>query len=70
MGIFHGVKVEHNWRTREDPFAAVWDEVEGKLRTNPGLQAKTLFEDLQRRYPGRFATGQLRTLQRRVHPVE
>lgn len=60
------VQVEHTWRTREDPFAAVWDEVEGKLKINPGLQAKTLFEDLQRRYPGRFATGQLRTLQRRV----
>jgi hypothetical protein len=25
-----------------------------------------LFEDLQRRYPGRFADGQLRTLQRRI----
>ena len=33
---------------------------------NPGLQAKTLFADLQRRFPGRFADGQLRTLQRRV----
>ncbi len=60
------VQVEHTWRTREDPFAAVWDEVEGKLRNNPGLQAKTLFDDLQQRYPGRFAAGQLRTLQRRV----
>jgi hypothetical protein len=37
-----------------------------KLEINPGLEAKTLFEDLQRRYPGRFADGQLRTLQRRV----
>ena len=60
------VQVEHTWRTRKDPFAAVWDEVEGKLRNNPGLQAKTLFDDLQRRYPGQFLTGQLRTLQRRV----
>ena len=60
------VQVEHTWRTREDPFAGVWDEVEGKLRNNPGLQAKTLFDDLQRRYPGQFLTGQLRTLQRRL----
>lgn len=60
------VKVEHSWRTREDPFAEVWQEVKEKLEINPGLEAKTLFEDLQRRYPGRFADGQLRTLQRRV----
>jgi hypothetical protein len=33
---------------------------------NPGLEAKTVFERLQRIYPGRFADGQLRTLQRRV----
>ena len=60
------VKVEHSWRTREDPFAEVWQEVKENLEINPGLEAKTLFEDLQRRYPGRFADGQLRTLQRRV----
>ena len=60
------IKVEHTWRTREDPFAEVWEEVKKKLKINPGLEAKTLFEDLQRRYPGRFADGQLRTLQRRV----
>ncbi len=39
---------------------------EEQLRLNPGLEAKTLFADLQRRFPGRFADGQLRTLQRRV----
>jgi hypothetical protein len=60
------IKVEHTWRTREDPFADVWAEVKEKLEINPGLEAKTLFQDLQRRYPGRFADGQLRTLQRRV----
>ncbi len=60
------VKQPHTWRTRQDPFADVWDEVRRKLEINPGLQAKTLFLDLQRRYPGRFADGQLRTLQRRV----
>ncbi len=56
----------HLWRTREDPFVEVWEGVKGFLETNPGLEAKTLFEDLQRRYPGRFPDGQLRTLQRRV----
>ena len=60
------VRMEHSWRTREDPFDEVWAGVEEKLRINSGLEAKTLFEDLQRRYPGRFSDGQVRTLQRRV----
>jgi hypothetical protein len=38
----------------------------GLLEVNPGLEGKTIFEYLQRRYTGRFAEGQLRTLQRRV----
>lgn len=60
------VKVEHTWPTRQDPFSEVWEEIEEKLEINPGLETKTLFEDLQRRYGGQFADGQLRTLQRRV----
>lgn len=54
------------WRTRKDAFAAVWDELSERLNVNPGLEAKTLFEALQRKYPGRFADGQLRAFQRRV----
>lgn len=60
------VKLPHQWRTRSDPFAEVWEAVRGQLRDNPGLEAKTLLADLQRRYPGQFAEGQLRTLQRRI----
>jgi len=60
------VKKPHTWRTRPDPFAEVWDEVREKLDANAGLEAKTLFADLQRRWPGRYADGQLRTFQRRV----
>lgn len=60
------VAAAHRWRTRPDPFSAVWSEVREFLEANPGLEAKTLFEALQRRYPGRFSDGQLRTLQRRV----
>lgn len=60
------IMVEHIWQTRKDPFSEVWDEIEEKLEINPGLEAKTIFEDLQRRYPGRFSDGQLRTLQRRL----
>src|SRR4051812_44034019 len=56
----------HTWRTREDPFQDVWAELLELLRLNPGLQAKTLFLDLQRRFPGRFPDVQLRCLQRRI----
>jgi hypothetical protein len=40
--------------------------VEEQLTLNPGLEAKTVFDWLQREYPGRFADGQLRTLQRHI----
>jgi len=60
------INPEHDWRTRKDPFEDMWKEIRAKLEINPGLEAKTLFEDLQRRYPGEFADGQLRTLQRRI----
>ncbi len=59
-------RMDRDYRTRPDPFAAVWPQLEELLRLNPGLEAKTLFDDLQRRFPGRFADGQLRTLQRHV----
>jgi hypothetical protein len=55
-----------SWRTHADAFDGVWDEVRALLAVNAGLQAKTLFAELQRRYPGRFQDGQRRTLERRV----
>ena len=60
------VRKGREWRTREDSFKEMWEAVRSKLELNPGLQAKTLFKDLQRRQPGKFQDGQLRTLQRRV----
>jgi hypothetical protein len=59
-------KAEREWRTRPDPFEQVWEEVRQKIDANPGLEAKTLFEALQRESPGEFADGQLRTLQRHI----
>ena len=56
----------HDWRTRADAFDEVWPQVQEQLQTNPGLEAKSLFEWFQRQTPGRFADGQLRTFQRRV----
>jgi len=62
------IKVARNrdWKTREDQFAEVWGGVEPLLELNPGLEAKTIFEYLQRKSPGCFEDGQLRTFQRRV----
>src|SRR5437660_3091756 len=60
------VKVPHTWRTRPDPFEGVWTEIEALLRQDGGLQAKTIWTELNERYPGRFSAGQLRTLQRRL----
>jgi hypothetical protein len=54
------------WRTRPDPFEEVWTEIEGWLQRAPERTAKAMFQELQQQYPGRFADGQLRTLQRRV----
>lgn len=59
-------KIERSWRTREDPFARDWPEIEAKLEEAPGLEAKTLFEELLERAPERYHAGQVRTLQRRV----
>jgi len=56
---------KRDWRTREDPFAEAWAEVEALLRDTPGLEAKTVFEVLCERYPERHQPGELRTLQRR-----
>ncbi len=59
-------KKERIWRTREDPFEDVWNDLQEKLEVNSGLEAKTLFEWLQRQEPGRYSDGQLRTLQRKI----
>jgi len=60
------VKKPHTWRNRPDPFADIWDEAKGLLNNNAGLEAKSLFNYFQRRDPGKFSDGQLRTFQRRV----
>jgi hypothetical protein len=57
---------KHMWRTRPDPFADTWEEIRQRLISEPGLQAKTLFEHLQRTHPEQFRDGQVRTLRRRI----
>jgi hypothetical protein len=61
-----GVKGPRLYRTRVDPFADVWHEVEAELTAHPEGTAKAAFERLQQRYPGVFPATQVRTLQRRV----
>lgn len=61
------MKLEHTWRTRQDPFEDVWEEkVKPLLKENPGLEGKTILDYLQRECSGKFQNGQLRTLQRKI----
>ena len=54
------------YRTRPDPFAAMWPEIEALLVQAPSLEATTIFETLRGRPDLPLADGQLRTLQRRI----
>lgn len=56
----------HDWQTRRDPFETTWEQIKELLEANPGLEAKTIFEYLQREKPCEYQDGQLRTLQRRL----
>jgi hypothetical protein len=56
----------HTWRTRVDPLVEVWPRLESLLQGEPGLQAKTLLEVLEREYPGEDWEPRRRTLERRV----
>jgi len=59
------MKKPHNWKTRLDPFEGIWGEVLDFLE-NPGIEAKTIFQHIQREYSGKFQDGQLRTFQRKI----
>jgi hypothetical protein len=60
------LKRPRNWRTRKDPFDAVWPDIVERLKEASELEAKTLFEELLEKEPEKYQVGQLRTLQRRV----
>lgn len=60
------LKQPRQWRTRQDPFATDWPQLEEMLTVSPELEAKTLFEWLCEQQPGQYQAGQVRTLQRRV----
>src|SRR5712691_7520108 len=57
-----------DWRTRPDPFAAIWlTEIEPLLQSERKgvLEAKLVLAELCTRHPEQFHAGQARTLQRR-----
>ncbi len=54
------------YRTRKDPFEAVWDEVCQWLVVQPERTGRSVFDELQQRYPGQYPDTQIRTLQRHI----
>jgi transcriptional regulator with XRE-family HTH domain len=55
-----------DWKTREDPLDGIWErELQPMLEAEPRLDAMSLFEELQERYPQGYE-DKLRTVQRRV----
>lgn len=60
------LKGPRQWRTRADPFAADWIQIQEMLVANPGLEAQALLSWLQGQKPGQYREGQVRTLQRRI----
>lgn len=60
-------KPRRYWRSRPDPFAAVWETEVVPLLTNaPRLQAITILRKLQDEHPGQYPQSMRRTLERRV----
>ncbi len=63
-------KKPRTWRTRKDPFEAVWTtEVVPLLQADEHgvLDATTLLDVLRQRHGDAYNIGKLRTLQRRIH---
>jgi len=59
-------KGPRTYRTRKDPFETVWEEVCEWLIVQPERTGRSVFDELQQRYPGQYADTQIRTLQRHI----
>jgi len=55
-----------DYRTRVDPFTAVWQEVQERLEQEPKLRAFALWDWLKTQHPDKFLESQRRTFERRV----
>ncbi len=53
-------------RQRRFAFRLVWPEICRRLDARPNLNASDLLDQLRTEYPGRFHSGQIKALQRRV----
>lgn len=60
------LKAPHTWRTRKDPFEKVWDKICSWLEEHTNRTSKSIFDELQYRYPDQYQRGQFRTLQRHI----
>jgi hypothetical protein len=47
----------HNWSNYPDVFAEIWPWVEDFLKNNSQIEAKSLFDVLQRKYPAKYQDG-------------
>ncbi|MDK1025447.1 MAG: hypothetical protein QGD92_14610 [Gammaproteobacteria bacterium] len=61
-----GGKAPRTWRTRQDPFADVWDGLQSRLEYNPQETAAALLREWIADCPDKFHPGHRRTLQRRI----
>ncbi len=60
------MKKAYTWRTREDPFEKVREEIKLLYEGSPEITSKHILDILQRENPGKYPDKLLRTLQRRV----
>lgn len=58
-----------DWRTRPDPFAGMWEQIQDWVRAEPERTGAEMFATLERQYPGRWRPTQVRTLQRGLHKI-
>src|SRR5436189_5591590 len=59
-------RAPRTYRTRLDPFAAVWPAVQERLQAEPRLLAKTLCDWLRRAHPGQLLDSHRGTFDRGV----
>ena len=58
------------WRcTHKDPFEGEWEQIMSWLVANPERSSGDIFQELQRRSPGRYQPLQIRTLQRGMRKI-
>ncbi len=62
----HEARRPRTWRTWPDALADVWPAVAEQLQKEPRLQAKTLWQWVQRTQPGKYPESMRRTFERRV----